>query len=279
LACWLLTDAKHAVALDARNHLRDLRLRFREDLLQRADRDVQSGCLERADIGIAHDPLRKLAGCGTAIGRPLAGRAEQLQHRRLARRGYVLVETVSRRNGDAYKRQNPSSFSNHSWGTAIDLFFGAAAVPQGAQKTARGCLQLAPFFNKHGWYWGAGFSGRSVDSMHFELAEETILASAKALPARTAAAAAPPAAAVQASTFAGLDLAHFPGAPVMAKYRSAGFEITAVYASGGSERGSAVCALPRVFAGAVAARLFGGVFGARASTGFFAARFAMVASR
>jgi hypothetical protein len=181
--------------------------------------------------------------------------------------------------GTRTSARNPSSFSNHSWGTAIDLFFGAAAVPQGAQKTARGCLRLAPFFNKHGWYWGAGFSGRSVDSMHFELAEETIVASAKALPARTAAAAAPPAAAVQASTFAGLDLAHFPGAPVMAKYRSAGFEITAVYASGGSERGSAVCALPRVFAGAVAARLFGGVFGARASTGFFAARFAMVASR
>jgi hypothetical protein len=73
-----------------------------------------------------------------------------------------------------HKRGNPNSFSNHSWGTAIDLFFGSAAVPQGVQKTYRGCLQLAPFFNKHGWYWGAGFSGKSVDSMHFELAEETI---------------------------------------------------------------------------------------------------------
>jgi hypothetical protein len=73
-----------------------------------------------------------------------------------------------------HKRMNPNSFSNHSWGTAIDLFFGTAAVPQGSHKTARGCLQLAPFFNKHGWYWGAGFSGSSVDSMHFELAEQTI---------------------------------------------------------------------------------------------------------
>ena len=74
------------------------------------------------------------------------------------------------------KRNSNTSFSNHSWGTAIDLFFGDAAVPQGVQKTARGCLQLAPFFNKHGWYWGAGFSGKSVDSMHFELAEESIKA-------------------------------------------------------------------------------------------------------
>jgi D-alanyl-D-alanine carboxypeptidase len=73
-----------------------------------------------------------------------------------------------------HKRNNPNSFSNHSWGTAIDLFFGTQVVPQGTPKTHRGVLQLAPFFNKHGWYWGAGFSGKSVDSMHFELAEETI---------------------------------------------------------------------------------------------------------
>lgn len=73
-----------------------------------------------------------------------------------------------------HKRTNTNSFSNHSWGTAIDLFFGADVVPQGTLKTHKGLLQLAPFFNKHGWYWGAGFSGGSVDSMHFELAEETI---------------------------------------------------------------------------------------------------------
>jgi hypothetical protein len=73
-----------------------------------------------------------------------------------------------------HKRMNARSFSNHSWGSAIDLFFGARVIDQGVQKTHRGCLQLLPFFNKHGWYWGAGFSGGAVDSMHFELAEETI---------------------------------------------------------------------------------------------------------
>jgi hypothetical protein len=129
-----------------------------------------------------------------------------------------------------HRRHNPDSFSNHSWGAAIDLYFGKAATPMGVQKTERGCLQLAPFFNKHGWYWGVGFSGKSVDSMHFELAEETIRTSAQASPERIAAPAAPQAdATVHASTFAGLDLAHFPGAAAMAKYRSAGFEITAVY--------------------------------------------------
>jgi len=76
-----------------------------------------------------------------------------------------------------HKRNNRNSFSNHSWGAAIDLFFGRDVVPQGQRKTHRGVLKLAPIFNQHGWCWGAGFSGNSVDSMHFELAEETIRAS------------------------------------------------------------------------------------------------------
>jgi D-alanyl-D-alanine carboxypeptidase-like protein len=76
-----------------------------------------------------------------------------------------------------HKRNNPDSFSNHSWGAAIDLFFGSDVVPQGERKTHRGVLKLMPIFNRHGWYWGAGFSRGSVDSMHFELAEETIRAS------------------------------------------------------------------------------------------------------
>jgi hypothetical protein len=72
------------------------------------------------------------------------------------------------------KRTNPNSFSNHSWGCAIDLYFGTDVVPQGSQQCHQGCLQLTPFFNRHGWYWGAGFSGKAVDSMHFELAKETV---------------------------------------------------------------------------------------------------------
>ena len=73
-----------------------------------------------------------------------------------------------------HKRNNPNSFSNHSWGTAIDIFFGTAVVPQGVKKTHQGCLALAPFFNNQGLYWGAGFSGSSVDAMHFEVSKEKI---------------------------------------------------------------------------------------------------------
>lgn len=74
-----------------------------------------------------------------------------------------------------HRKGNPSRFSNHSWGASIDLYFGKSVVPQGKQKTHRGVLLLAPYFERYGWYWGAEFSGDSVDSMHFELAEETIL--------------------------------------------------------------------------------------------------------
>ena len=72
------------------------------------------------------------------------------------------------------RRHNLSHYSNHSWGTAIDIFFGTEVVPQSVRLAHRGNWLLSPYFNRHGWYWGAGFSGDSVDSMHFELAEETI---------------------------------------------------------------------------------------------------------
>lgn len=74
-----------------------------------------------------------------------------------------------------HRRLSSVLFSNHSFGTAIDLFFGTEAVPQRVHLAHRGNVLLFPFFNRHGWFWGAEFSGDFVDSMHFELAEETIL--------------------------------------------------------------------------------------------------------
>jgi hypothetical protein len=72
------------------------------------------------------------------------------------------------------RRHNPSVYSNHSWGTAIDLFFGEGVTPMGKRATQRGVLLLYHFFHKHGWYWGAEFPGDSVDSMHFEMSEEVL---------------------------------------------------------------------------------------------------------
>jgi hypothetical protein len=69
-------------------------------------------------------------------------------------------------------RQNPSRFSNHSWGTAVDVFFGSDVDDTGDGKCQAGLLKMAPIFNKHEWYWGAEFS--LEDSMHFEVSDELI---------------------------------------------------------------------------------------------------------
>lgn len=68
------------------------------------------------------------------------------------------------------KLPNSKSFSNHSWGTAVDLFFGADVDERGNSTTQLGLLLMAPMFNESKWYWGAEFSVE--DSMHFELSEE-----------------------------------------------------------------------------------------------------------
>jgi hypothetical protein len=73
------------------------------------------------------------------------------------------------------RKSDLSKFSNHSWGAAIDIYFGRSGVEQGIHKTQYGVYLLSTYFNNNGWYWGAEFSGDYVDSMHFELAEETVL--------------------------------------------------------------------------------------------------------
>jgi hypothetical protein len=56
--------------------------------------------------------------------------------------------------------------STHAWGMALDFKIGNAKDEQGDNKVLRGSLELMPFFNAAGWYWGAGFP--TEDGMHFE---------------------------------------------------------------------------------------------------------------
>ena len=72
------------------------------------------------------------------------------------------------------KRGTSGEWSNHAFGIAIDLFFGPRAIDRGDPHTYRGILDLYFYFHKHGWYWGGGYRGGSVDSMHFEMSEELI---------------------------------------------------------------------------------------------------------
>ncbi|MBW4542035.1 MAG: M15 family metallopeptidase [Myxacorys chilensis ATA2-1-KO14] len=70
------------------------------------------------------------------------------------------------------KVRGGSNFSNHSWGTAIDIKINRKLDKRGDGKTQVGLNELYPYFHREGFYWGAGYSRAREDSMHFEASEE-----------------------------------------------------------------------------------------------------------
>lgn len=91
-------------------------------------------------------------------------------YRVLGTAGVLCCRRVRRRPG-----LPPSpNFSNHSWGTAIDLKIRGALDPRGDGKTQLGVALLAPYFHAEGFYWGAGFKGESEDAMHFEVSDKLV---------------------------------------------------------------------------------------------------------
>lgn len=70
-------------------------------------------------------------------------------------------------------RGSATQWSNHSWGTAIDLKLQGTLDGFADGGTQFGLLLLAELFNEEGWYWGAAYSRE--DSMHFEVGVETLL--------------------------------------------------------------------------------------------------------
>jgi Mannosyl-glycoprotein endo-beta-N-acetylglucosaminidase/D-alanyl-D-alanine carboxypeptidase len=73
-------------------------------------------------------------------------------------------------------RGSATNYSNHSWGSAVDIFFGRSDEV-GDGMTEAGLLALYPYFHARGWYWGAGFGSanpKREDSMHFEASDELI---------------------------------------------------------------------------------------------------------
>lgn len=69
-------------------------------------------------------------------------------------------------------RGSTRSISNHSWGTAIDLTLDGVLDRRGDDRVQEGLTRIAPIFNRHGWYWGAGFG--TEDAMHFEAGDALI---------------------------------------------------------------------------------------------------------
>ncbi len=71
-----------------------------------------------------------------------------------------------------FVRGSKTAISNHSWGTAIDIGFDGAIDPYGDKKVYFGLAQIAPIFNRHGWYWGVSFG--KEDGMHFEASQALV---------------------------------------------------------------------------------------------------------
>ena len=69
-------------------------------------------------------------------------------------------------------RGSHSSFSNHSWGMAVDLKIDGELDRVDDDLVQLGLTRIAPIFNEHKWFWGAGFSRE--DSMHFEVSEQLL---------------------------------------------------------------------------------------------------------
>jgi len=72
-----------------------------------------------------------------------------------------------------FVRGSTTSISNHSWGTAIDLTINGVLDKRGNGQVQYGLALIAPIFNQHGWYWGAGFA--TEDGMHFEISQDLLM--------------------------------------------------------------------------------------------------------
>jgi hypothetical protein len=71
-----------------------------------------------------------------------------------------------------FVRGSTTAISNHSWGTAIDLTLDGVLDRRGDGRVQVGLTRIAPMFNRHSWFWGAGFG--TEDAMHFEASDELI---------------------------------------------------------------------------------------------------------
>ncbi len=69
-------------------------------------------------------------------------------------------------------RGSTHTISNHAWGIAIDLNLDGRLDSPGNGQVQCGLALIAPIFQRHGWYWGAGFSRE--DAMHFEASDERV---------------------------------------------------------------------------------------------------------
>ena len=73
-----------------------------------------------------------------------------------------------------YVRGSTTNFSNHAWGTAVDLTIGGVLTARGSSTVSQGLLSLCPYMHAEQFFWGAGFP--TPDGMHYEASAELIAA-------------------------------------------------------------------------------------------------------
>ena len=143
-------------------------------LLGNPRRDYTSSCQEVENPALAS--LIVLADVGPFRVRGLAPAVDSLRavlaevavaapavHAALGSAGMLCARLV---------RGSATSISNHSWGTAIDLTLNHILDKRGDDRVQVGLTLIAPVFNRHGWFWGAGFG--TEDAMHFEAGDALI---------------------------------------------------------------------------------------------------------
>ena len=54
----------------------------------------------------------------------------------------------------------------------MDVTLNGLLDRRGDDRVQRGLIEIAPIFNRHGWFWGAGFG--TEDAMHFEAGDDLI---------------------------------------------------------------------------------------------------------
>lgn len=123
-------------------------------VLQRIKTDY-AGPLHVTSLDVALDSLKGIMG--------KVSREQPSLYRVLGTDGMHVIRNIRGR----------SCYSNHSWGTAIDIAIDRLTVPLGSTESCKGLDVLYSYFHNEGWFWGGGYHGRK-DCMHFELSLQKI---------------------------------------------------------------------------------------------------------
>ena len=85
---------------------------------------------------------------------------------------YALLGTAGM---ECYRcvRGAPGTPSNHAAGTAIDMKIAGTLTLFNAKFVPYGLVVLYGYFHRKGWFWAAGYKGRT-DPMHFEVSDERL---------------------------------------------------------------------------------------------------------